>query len=447
MRTTAIPACFTKMVKLPKITIALCGLLGAYVGKQLAWTPPASVAALRALAPPLQLACGALTVLLAYVAVALFCAAVYETDPLETTLALFGSFASHEKKRGVKVDSFIDEYNSLQTGDSKSDVDGRNSKYATLVNAYYELATMFYEWGWGSSFHFAYRWKGESFADSIRRHEWYLAGRLGVAPDAKVLDVGCGIGGPYRNIAKFTRADITGITINEYQVQRANELNAKMGLADQVRSVQGDFMELPFGGDAFDAVYAIEATCHAPDRNGVYGEIYRVLKPGAVFACYEWCLTDEYDKKDASHKKIKKAIEEGDGLPDMCHTSAVDKAIKKAGFELLESRDVALDENPGGITWYQPLTPSWNVLSQRFQFTGFGMWLTTNLLWVLEKCRLAPAGTSKVQTMLQQGGIGCAQGGITGTFTPMYLIVARKPFDAPPAKGSAKKGGRARASR
>ena len=42
--------------------------------------------------------------------------------------------------------------------------------------------------------------------------------------------------------------------------------------------------------------------------------------------------------------------------------------------------------------------------------------------------------------MLQQGGIGCAQGGITGTFTPMYLIVARKPFDAPPAKGSAKKG-------
>ena len=70
-------------VKLPKVTIALCVGLGAYVGKQLAWTPPASVAALRALAPPLQLACGALTVLLAYVAVALFCAAVYETDPLE----------------------------------------------------------------------------------------------------------------------------------------------------------------------------------------------------------------------------------------------------------------------------------------------------------------------------------------------------------------------------
>ncbi len=45
----------------------------------------------------------------------------------------------------------------------------------------------------------------------------------------------------------------------------------------------------------FDAAYAIEATCHAPDRVGVYSEIYRVLKPGAIFACYEWCMTDLYE--------------------------------------------------------------------------------------------------------------------------------------------------------
>lgn len=52
-----------------------------------------------------------------------------------------------------------------------------------------------------------------------QRHEYYLGGRLEVKPGAKVLDCGCGIGGPYRNIAKFTGADITGITINEYQVR------------------------------------------------------------------------------------------------------------------------------------------------------------------------------------------------------------------------------------
>ena len=38
----------------------------------------------------------------------------------------------------------------------------------------------------------------------------------------KVLDVGCGVGGPARNIARFSGADITGITINDYQVGAAH---------------------------------------------------------------------------------------------------------------------------------------------------------------------------------------------------------------------------------
>ncbi len=50
---------------------------------------------------------------------------------------------------------------------------------------------------------------------------------------------------------------------------RGNELNAQMGLKEQCRSVQGDFMAMPFADASFDGVYAIEATCHAPDRTKV----------------------------------------------------------------------------------------------------------------------------------------------------------------------------------
>jgi sterol 24-C-methyltransferase len=46
----------------------------------------------------------------------------------------------------------------------------------------------------------------------------------------------------------------------------------------------------------------------------------------------------------------------------------------------------------------------------------------------MELIRAVPSGTYKVQVMLQQGGWGCAQGGFTGTFTPMWLMVARKPL-------------------
>ena len=117
----------------------------------------------------------------------------------------------------------IDEYNRLHSAD---DADERNANYKSLVNSYYDLATLFYEWGWGQSFHFAYRHPHEDFGESIRRHEHYLASKLGLSPTAsnlKVLDVGCGIGGPMRNICKFTGADVTGLTLNQYQVDRGNE--------------------------------------------------------------------------------------------------------------------------------------------------------------------------------------------------------------------------------
>jgi len=212
---------------------------------------------------------------------------VYETredqfgkGPIARVIDFFGSFMGQEKRRKIVVNSWIDEYNALHKSD---DAEVRNSAYAKLVNSYYELATLFYEVGWGSSFHFSYRMMGESFAEGIRRHEYYLASFLGgLKPGSKVLDVGCGIGGPYRNIARFTGWNITGITLNEHQVQRGNTLNKNQGLAGQCQSVQGDFMKLPFPDASFDGVYAIEATCHAPHR--YYRTYYRI--PVYSILCY-----------------------------------------------------------------------------------------------------------------------------------------------------------------
>ena len=102
--------------------------------------------------------------------------------------------------------------------------------------------------------------------------------------DAVVLDVGCGIGGPAREIAQFSDVNIVGLNNNEFQVGRARALTVKAGLQDRVTFTVGDFMKLAeqFGENSFDAVYAIEATVHAPSWEGVYGEIMKVLKPGGV---------------------------------------------------------------------------------------------------------------------------------------------------------------------
>ena len=87
------------------------------------------------------------------------------------------------------------------------------------------LVTDIYEWGWGQSFHFSPRLPGKDWAASEAAHEARLAALLGLGPGLKCLDVGCGVGGPMRTIASTSGAEVTGITINGYQVQRGEYHN------------------------------------------------------------------------------------------------------------------------------------------------------------------------------------------------------------------------------
>ena len=77
---------------------------------------------------------------------------------------------------------------------------------------------------------------------------------------------------------------MTGINNNAYQLRRLAAKVASEGLSQQCDGVKGDFMNLPFAANSFDAVYAIEATCHAPDRTGCFAQVFKVLKPGKIFA-------------------------------------------------------------------------------------------------------------------------------------------------------------------
>jgi len=58
----------------------------------------------------------------------------------------------------------------------------------------------------------------------------------------KVLDVGCGVGGPAREIARFSDIHITGVNINDYQIQRATLAAERAGISGQLKFVKGDFM-------------------------------------------------------------------------------------------------------------------------------------------------------------------------------------------------------------
>lgn len=309
--------------------------------------------------------------------------------------------------------------------------EARRREYATLTRHYYNLATDLYEYGWGTSFHFCRFSYGEPFRQAIARHEHYLAHVMGLKPGMTVLDVGCGVGGPAREIAKFCGVNIIGFNNNDYQIERATRYAEREGLSKQVKFMKGDFMQMPFPDNTFDAVYAIEATVHAPSLEGVYSEICRVLKPGGVFGVYEWLMTDAYDNDNPEHRKIRLGIEQGDGISNMVKVSEGLAAFKAAGFELLHNEDLADRDDP--VPWYYPLAGSFKHMQSIWDFptiarmTWWGRGIVHRFVGTMEKFGLFPEGTQKTADSLALAADCLVAGGEKKLFTPMYLMVGRKP--------------------
>jgi len=190
--------------------------------------PPSLMLESPTLSPTLALS------LLTAGAIAIFSALAFiwsiATDP---SLATNSAATLLNQQHGKDVKATVDTYEGMFKG-SREDVgknttaaiEHREKECSVMISSFYDLVADFYKYGWGSSFHFAPRFAFETFMESIYRAEYFLSARLGLTAGMKVIDVGCGVGGPLRNIARFSGSDITGVAINQYQVEVGNKYSA-----------------------------------------------------------------------------------------------------------------------------------------------------------------------------------------------------------------------------
>ena len=87
---------------------------------------------------------------------------------------------------------------------------------------------------------------------SVLRHEHYLAHMLGLRPGMVVADLGCGIGVPLLDIARFSGAMIVGVNSNAYQLERARKLAAEAELTDLAEFLHCDFLNVGAPVGSFD---------------------------------------------------------------------------------------------------------------------------------------------------------------------------------------------------
>ena len=114
-----------------------------------------------------------------------------------------------------------------------------------------------------------------------------LAQLTGLRPGTRVLDVGCGIGGPARTLAVEYGCHVTGIDLTESYVEAGRMLVERVGLNDAVSLFVGNALDLPFDEASFDVVWMQHVAMNVDDKYRLYREARRALRPGGRLSLHE----------------------------------------------------------------------------------------------------------------------------------------------------------------
>jgi ubiquinone/menaquinone biosynthesis C-methylase UbiE len=114
-----------------------------------------------------------------------------------------------------------------------------------------------------------------------------LAQQAGLQKDMRVLDIGCGIGGPCRLLADEYGCMTTGIDITREYIRTAIGLSELTGLSERTHFIHASALQLPFAANSFDSVWTQHVQMNIVDKKQFYAEISRVLKPGGRFVYYD----------------------------------------------------------------------------------------------------------------------------------------------------------------
>lgn len=175
------------------------------------------------------------------------------------------------------------------------------------IREHYDIASPYYTKLWGQHLHHGYYETGrESKEEAAEQLIKLLVGRAAVPRGARVLDVGCGVGGSSIWLAKNLGCKVTGVSISPVQIRMATETVA--GMDNKPAFMVDDANQLSVEG-SFDIVWAVEVLSHLNQRGAFFSKAAGLLAAGGKLCEAAW-LKDEKLRKEDVEKYIR-PIEEG----------------------------------------------------------------------------------------------------------------------------------------
>ncbi|MGZ5279450.1 MAG: methyltransferase domain-containing protein [Pseudobdellovibrionaceae bacterium] len=191
---------------------------------------------------------------------------------------------------------------------------------------------------WGPHIHHGYfENHGENPVEAQEKLIEKLVAMVDIAPRARILDAGCGMGGSSLYLAKKFGAKVTGITLSQTQVEMARQLADEDQIQNVSFQVEDALAMSSFSDQSFDLVWSLESCEQFFDKQIFLNHAFRVLKPGGRLMLATWCSgADEYSGSEAKkYRKLCTSLQ----LPYMPTIDRYAKFLQQQGFIVEKKQD------------------------------------------------------------------------------------------------------------
>ena len=200
------------------------------------------------------------------------------------------------------------------------------------IRTHYELATLFYRLLWGVHIHHGL-WHGdESSRVAQRQLIEHLVEAASLPRGARVVDIGCGMGGSSIHLASELDCHVTGVTLSGVQRRWAASRALLHGVGKRTRFLRADAETVEFEAGEFDYLWSVECTEHLFDKPEFFRRAAAWVKPGGGVALCAWLAGDE-PHSDEDVRQVQ-AVCDAMLCPSLGTAQDYTNWLEDAGFEV-----------------------------------------------------------------------------------------------------------------
>lgn len=175
-----------------------------------------------------------------------------------------------------------------------------------------------------------------------RRATREIAARVGLRPGLRVLDLGCGVGGPARTLAAEFGCRVTGVDATAAFCEAACALNEQRGLDQSIKIIHGDVLSVELGR-TFDVVWLQHVAANVGDKEALISRISRWLDDGGRLVFHE------IFSGTGGSPRFPVPWADGPEMSDLCTMREFTRLLERHGFQQEWSEDVSAES----LAWFE----------------------------------------------------------------------------------------------